>query len=135
MSEVSIWLAVAAGGAAGAVLRGLIFRSIARWSPAEAGGRLAEFGAARSTLIVNVIGSFVLGSVVGNLPNPIAGANDPALAFWVTGLCGAITTFSALCADAIGLARGGHRVRVAMVLLANAMLGVAALALGLAVAS
>jgi CrcB protein len=135
MSELSVWLAVATGGAAGAVLRGLIFRAIEQWSPVEAGGRLAEFGAARSTLVVNMMGSLLLGSVVGNLPNPTAGASDPALAFWVTGLCGTVTTFSALCADAIGLARRGNHVQVAVVVLANTMLGIAALMLGLRIAN
>ena len=135
MNEISVWLAVGTGGAAGAVLRGLIFRAIEQWSPVEAGGRLAEFGAARSTLVVNIMGSLLLGSAVGSLPNPTAGASDPALAFWVTGLCGTVTTFSALCADAIGLARRGNRVQVAVVVLANTMLGIAALMLGLRIAN
>jgi len=135
MNEGSIWIAIATGGAAGAVLRGLVFRAIERFSPVEAGGRLAEFGAARSTLVVNMLGSLLLGSVVGRLPNPTAGASDPALAFWVTGLCGAVTTFSTLCADAIGLARRGNRGHAVIVLLANTLLGIAALMLGLRVAS
>jgi CrcB protein len=134
MSEISIWVAVGTGGAAGAVLRGLIFRAIEQWSPGETGGDLAGFGSARSTLIVNILGSFALGSIVGSLPNPTAGASDPALAFWVTGLCGAVTTFSTLCADAIGIARRGNRAQLAVVLLANTTLGIAALLLGLAVA-
>lgn len=132
MSEISIWIAVGTGGATGAMLRGLIFRAIEQWSPMQADGRLAGFGSARSTLIVNVIGSFVLGAIVGRLPNPTVGASDPALAFWVTGLCGAVTTFSTLCADAIGHARRGNRTRLVVILLANTMLGLAALMLGLA---
>lgn len=134
MTEITLWLAVASGGAVGAVLRGLIFRAVERWSPIEAGGPLAEFGTARSTLMVNMMGSLMLGLVVARLPNPTVGASDPVLAFWVTGLCGAVTTFSALCADAIGLARRGHRLRVAVVLLANTLLGIASLMLGLALA-
>jgi CrcB protein len=135
MNELSIWLAVGTGGAAGAVLRGLIFRSVERWSPEATGGRLSEFGTARSTLIVNVVGSFLLGLLVGHLPNPTAEASGPELAFWVTGLCGSVTTFSTLCADAIGHARRGRRGHVAVVLLANTLFGIAALILGLAVAS
>ena len=135
MNEISLWIAVGTGGAAGAVLRGLIFRFIERWSPIGDGGPLKQFGAARATLIVNSMGSFLLGLVVGILPNPTSGASDPALAFWVTGLCGAVTTFSTLCADAIGLARSGDRGRVAVVLLANTILGIAALLLGLRISS
>ena len=134
MSEISLWIAVGTGGAAGAVLRGLIFRAIEQCSPTETGSGLAGFGSARSTLIVNILGSFALGAIVGSLPNPTAGASDPALAFWVTGLCGAVTTFSTLCADAIGIARRGNRAQLAVVLLANTTLGIAALLLGLAVA-
>ncbi len=136
MNEFPIWLAVGTGGAVGAVLRGLVFRAIERWSPAEAGGRLAALGAARSTVVVNLMGSLLLGLVLGGLPNPTTGgASDPALAFWVTGLCGAVTTFSTFCADAMRLARRGHRLHLAVVLLANTTLAIAALLLGLTIAS
>jgi CrcB protein len=135
MNELSIWLAVGTGGAAGAILRGLIFRGVEQWSPEATGGRLAGFGTARSTLIVNVAGSLLLGLLLGHLPNPTAGASDPVLAFWVTGLCGSVTTFSTLCADAIGHARRGNRGHVVVLLLANTLLGIAALLLGLAIAS
>ncbi len=133
MNEVSIWVAIAAGGAAGAVLRGVIFRAVERWSPIDAGGRWAELGAARSTVAVNILGSFLLGCIVGRIPAPTSTAGDPLLAFWVTGLCGAVTTFSTLCADAIGLARRNGRFHVAVVLLANTVLGIAALVLGLTI--
>jgi CrcB protein len=117
------------------MLRGLIFRFIEHWSPMGNAGGLTRFGAARATLIVNLMGSLLLGLIVGTLPNPTLGASDPALAFWVTGLCGAVTTFSTLCADAIGLARSGDRIKVAVVLLANTVLGIAALLLGLRISS
>ena len=134
MSDVSImWLAVGTGGAVGAVLRGVIFRALEKWSPADAGGLWAELGAARSTVIVNVLGSFLLGCLVGSVPIPTGGSSDPVLAFWVTGLCGAVTTFSTLCADAVGLARRSGRAHVVAALLANTLLGIAALVLGLAI--
>lgn len=135
MSEVSIWLAVSVGGAMGAMLRGLIYRGVEHWSPAERAGRLAEFGSARSTLLVNTLGSFLLGSVMVNLAQLNTSIGGAATAFWVTGLCGALTTFSSLCVDAIGFARRGHRTRVAVVLLANTILSIAALTLGLAITS
>lgn len=133
MNEVSIWLAIGTGGAAGAVLRGIIFRAVERWSPIDAGGRWAELGAARSTVAVNILGSFLLGCIVGSIPAPTGTSGDPVLAFWVTGLCGAVTTFSTLCADAIGLARRNGGFHVAVVLLANTVLGIAALVLGLTI--
>jgi CrcB protein len=131
MRDASIWLAVVTGGASGAVLRGLVYHAIERWSPTENGGRLANFGASRATVIVNILGSFVLGLIVGALPPPSPQAAEPLLAFWITGLCGAVTTFSTLCADAIGHARNGNRIHLTIVVLANALLGVAALVLGL----
>lgn len=134
MSEPIIWLSIASGGAAGAILRGAIYRAVERWSEREAErGRPSEFGAARSTLLVNVLGSFALGWVIGRVGMPSAGLVEPFLAFWVTGLCGAVTTFSTLCADTMTMARShGHR-HAAIVILANALFGIAALALGLGV--
>ncbi len=135
MSEISTWLSVCVGGATGAILRGLIYRGIEQWSPADGPGRLAEFGSARSTLLVNTLGSFLLGFVLASLAPSSSSFGDPLAAFWVTGLCGALTTFSALCADATRFARRGHRIGVAVVLLANMVVAVAALALGVATAS
>lgn len=133
MSEISVWLWVGTGGAMGAVLRGLIYRAVERGSPLEAGGRVAEYGAARSTWLVNVLGSFLLGLLVGGLPELTAGARETAtLAFLGTGLCGSLTTLSTLSADAVGFIRHDRPRRAVMVLLANTLLGIAALMLGLA---
>jgi len=134
MSDPMIWLAIGSGGAAGAILRGTIFRAVELWSAREAGrGRASDFGAARSTLLVNLLGSFALGWVIGRVGMPSASDIEPLLAFWVTGLCGALTTFSTLCADAMTMARShGHR-HAAVVILANALCGIGALALGLAI--
>jgi len=133
MSDLGLWIAVAAGGAAGAVVRGSIFHAMERWSPHGAGGRWAEFGAARSTLLVNILGSFLLGGVVRGFGPTVADPTDPLFAFWATGVCGAITTFSTLCADVMSLSRTRSRRYVAAALLANTLLGLAALAFGLVV--
>jgi CrcB protein len=135
VGELSIWLAVGIGGALGAVLRGLVYLGLERWSPADRGTIWAKFGASRSTLFVNILGSFVLGVVIARLGVPALGPPEPIQAFWLTGICGALTTFSALCADAIGLARRGNRMHVAGVLLANVILGVFALSIGLSISS
>ena len=86
MTDVSIWLAVGTGGAVGALLRGIIFRLLEQWSPTDAGGLWAELGAARSTVIVNILGSFLLGCVVGGAPIPSGDSSDPMLAFGALGL-------------------------------------------------
>ena len=75
-------LLVAAGAAVGAPLRLLVDRWAREHSAA---------GTVLGTLVVNVVGSFVIGVVAG-LPDPTA---------WVwplvaVGFCGALTTFSTL---------------------------------------
>jgi CrcB protein len=134
MRDPSIWMAVISGGATGAVLRGLVYRAIERWSPSDNGGLLANFGASRATVIVNIAGSLVLGLAVGALSRPSSHVTGPLLAFWITGLCGALTTFSTLCADAIGHARRGNHFHLTAVVFSNALLGVAAVVLGLWIA-
>lgn len=81
-------LLVAAGGAAGAVLRHLLSQR--------------PLGPARGILLVNVLGAALLGA--------LAGAAD-RLATWLllllgTGLCGALTTWSTL---AVSTAQTGRR--------------------------
>ncbi|WP_270450782.1 fluoride efflux transporter CrcB [Kocuria marina] len=85
-------LAVALGGAVGAVLRFFVDRGItARWAP--------TFPAA--TLLINVTGSFVLGVVTG-----LSAVLGPVWTLALgTGLCGGYTTFSTAMVDAVRLAR------------------------------
>ncbi len=52
------------------------------------------------TLIVNVLGSFVIGVFLAlALQNGLAKPNSYVYLFFVTGVCGAFTTFSAFSAD------------------------------------
>lgn len=135
MSDWPVWIAISAGGAAGALLRGLIFRAIERISPTEGSHLWAGYGAARATLAVNVFGSFLLGFLVGGQWQRLADSNDLLQIFWLTGICGALTTFSTLCADVIALTQAGQPMRGGGVLIANIVFGISALSLGLAVAS
>ena len=85
-------IAVALGGAVGAVLRFFVDRAVtARWAPA--------FPVA--TLLINVTGSFVLGVVTG-MGTVLGPTWTLALG---TGLCGGYTTFSTAMVDAVRLAR------------------------------
>jgi fluoride exporter len=81
-------LLVAVGALAGAPLRLLVLRLAAR------SGRDPAWG----TLAVNVVGSLVLGAVLG-----AASAPGWVVALVGTGFCGTLTTFSTLGADVVRL--------------------------------
>ena len=113
-------LLVALGAAVGAPLRYLTNH----WVRERLGGTPAA-----GTLVVNVVGSFVLGVVVG------AGAGSAPLALVGIGFCGALTTFSTLALeiwDAMADDRYPHAVANVALSLA---LGVGAAWLGWALAS
>ncbi len=85
-------LAVAVGGALGACLRAAIMAGIA-----ASIGRYFTHGLA----VVNILGSFLLGAFVG--------VADPELhPLLITGLCGALTTFSTFAHSAVELLRAGR---------------------------
>ncbi len=77
------------------------------------------------TLAVNVAGSFLLGLVTG-LP-----AAPGVAALVGTGFCGALTTWSTLGWETVGLARSGARARAAAGALGNIAAGLAAAFAGL----
>lgn len=85
-----ISLCIGLGGAAGALLRALV-------------GRLIRSDFPLPTLIVNILGSFILAAVYTGLP----AASDLTRALLGTGFCGAFTTFSTFILEAVLLARSG----------------------------
>ncbi|MEU4559348.1 CrcB family protein [Actinoplanes sp. NPDC023936] len=103
------FLLVALGAAIGAPLRYLTDRAL---------------GSPWGTLTVNVIGSFLLGVVLG-LPL------SPALvALAGTGFCGALTTYSTFSWETLSLARRGERAAAAGYVAASVLAGLAAAWLG-----
>lgn len=113
-------LLVAGGGALGAVARYLT-----DWVVAARLGRGFPWG----TLLVNVVGSFMLGLIVG-------AAVDPSAALLLgTGFCGALTTYSTFAADAAALLTTGARLRAAAYAVASVSLGLLACVGGFSLAS
>jgi len=111
-------LAVAVGGALGAVLRHLASVSLA------GRGRIPW-----GVLVVNVVGSFIAGLALG-LPL------DPTWQLIVlTGFCGGLTTFSTLSVDTLQLILDGKRRAAAVSVLLTLALGIPAVLLGLALAA
>jgi CrcB protein len=91
-------LLVFVGGGLGAVLRHGVNRSaFATWGVAFPAG----------TMIVNIVGSLVIGMLVGIFA-AYPGINQQARLFLTTGLLGAFTTFSAFSLDALTLYERGQ---------------------------
>ncbi|CAL8898769.1 fluoride efflux transporter CrcB [Kocuria varians] len=115
-------LAVALGGAAGAVLRFLVDRLISS-------RQKRPFPAA--TVVINITGSFVLGLVSG-LGMVLGPEWTLALG---TGLCGGYTTFSTAMVDAVRLARERHRGAMVTVVLGTVLWSLLAAAGGMSLGS
>lgn len=111
-------IGVAIGGGLGALLRGEL----------EALGRRRDWSLGRATLLINVIGAFALGLMVGawgldGVPEGIG-----------VGFLGGFTTYSTWMAESVDLPeanRGGARLRLG-VILAMVILGIGAAAGGYA---
>jgi len=113
------WLAAFVGGGIGSVLR----MGVGRWT-------LLQFGPGFpwGTLIVNVIGCFLIGLVAARLSAFEAG--HAMRLFLVTGLLGGFTTFSAFGLDAMTLWQRGQTGAAAAYVLATLLLSLAAAPLG-----
>ncbi len=116
-------LAVAAGGAVGAVGRYLI---------AAQALRLLGPNFPWGTLTVNVLGSFAMGVIV-ELSALRMSLSPPSRAFLVVGLLGGFTTFSAFSLDVSVLLERNEVGRAALYALMSVVLSVGALFAGLAV--
>lgn len=107
-----IWLAVAAGGALGAMLRFAASRLCEAWL----GSAFAW-----STLLVNVIGSAAAGGLLVFLMDRTV--DQPELrAFWMVGLLGALTTFSTFSLETLQLLESGRWAWAGLNVLANVLL-------------
>lgn len=91
-------LAVAAGGAIGASARYLLTQAIMRLAPA---------GFPYGTMVVNVLGSMVLGVLAGVFALRFSPSHT-LQAFLVTGILGGFTTFSAFSLDVVTLVERGN---------------------------
>jgi len=94
------WVAVAVGGAIGSVARFWV------------AGVMAELTGPRfpwGTLLINVLGSFVIGLVAGITLTPArVGMHPDVRIFLMTGFCGGFTTFSAFSLQTLELLQGGE---------------------------
>ncbi|MEQ8702181.1 MAG: fluoride efflux transporter CrcB [Bauldia litoralis] len=116
-------IAVAAGGAVGAV---------ARYGVYLATGRLLGHGFPWATLIVNIGGCFLLGVLIELMA--LKWSVSPEIrAFLVLGVMGAFTTFSAFALDVAILAERGVWIGATLYIAASVALSIAAFVAGLRV--
>ena len=117
--QSAIVLAVGAGGFVGAILRFLISGWVQKLSPT-----LFPVG----TLAVNVLGSFVIGFLALYFENTIAPHQKAML---VTGMLGALTTFSTFSLETVTMLQSGLWGRAAANVTLNAALCIGATILGM----
>jgi CrcB protein len=114
--ELRELLLVALGAMPGALLRWQSTVQLGPWLGGSAG----------ADLLVNVVGSFVLGFLAGPIPR------RTGLVLLVgIGFCGSLTTFSSWVLDVVRLLEGGRPLAAVGLLLASLVLGLMAAVLGL----
>ena len=114
-------LFVAAGGALGAVGRYLTVIGV---------GAVMGHGFPFGTLVVNVLGSFILGALVETMALKWS-VSQEVRALLVVGMLGAFTTFSTFSLDVIVQLERGQLVPAAVYILSSVTLSVLALFAGL----
>ncbi len=116
-----IILGIAAGGAVGAVLRYLVMSWV---------GRVWGHDFPLATVVVNVVGCFVLGVLVEMMALRWS-LGEASRAFLVVGVMGGFTTFSAFSLDVILLVERGQMIAALGYIMASVVLAVGGFWLGL----
>ncbi|MEX2349626.1 MAG: fluoride efflux transporter CrcB [Flavobacteriaceae bacterium] len=107
------------GGGLGSVLRFLISKVL----------NTQAFHLPAGTMAVNIIGSLVIGLVLGISMKSDTFSN-PQLLFLTVGFCGGFTTFSAFALENLAFLKNGDYVSFALYSLASLILGILAVFLG-----
>ncbi len=116
------FLAVAAGGALGAVMRHGLGQVVVRHMPDHW---------PYSTFAVNIVGSFFMGFLISWLAFRGQGGPQELRLFLATGLLGGFTTFSAFSLEVANYVRAGDMTRAAAYAALSVVLGLMALLFGL----
>ena len=104
---------------------GAIPGALLRWqSSVQLGPCLG--GSAGADLLVNVLGSFVLGFLAGPIP-----MRTGLLLLLGIGFCGSLTTFSSWMLDVVKLLEGGQPLGALLLVLVSLVMGLAAAGAGL----
>jgi len=119
--NAKIFLFVALGGAAGAVMRYFTISMVGYWF-----GHGFPYG----TILVNVVGSFILGALVETMAL-VWSPSEAVRALMVVGVLGAFTTFSTFSLDVHTLAIRGNYLALGGYVAGSIVLGVVAFSAGL----
>ena len=121
ISNVTLYAFVALGGACGASLRFYISQLVLNWL-----GKGFPF----ATLMVNIIGSFIMGLLYQLIEHEILDINVHRTLIGI-GFLGAFTTFSTFSLDSLLLLQQGEVLKTAINILLNVSLCIGAAALGM----
>jgi fluoride exporter len=116
------YLLVAVGGAIG---------SVARYGFGVAVGQFWRDPFPLGTMLINIIGSLVMGLVVGSLARFTPAWQGDARLFVAVGILGGFTTFSSFSLDTITMLERGDVVQALTYVLVSVLVGIAALYGGL----
>jgi CrcB protein len=119
---VSTVLAVAAGGALGAVARYFMMAGVGMWL-----GPGYPYG----TMVVNVLGSLIFGALV-EMMALMWNIGGDFRAFIVIGILGSFTTFSTYSLDAVVLFHRGDMIGTALYVVGSVVLALACFVAGMA---
>lgn len=114
-------VAIAIGGALGAVLRYLLM---------SAAGRVLGVGFPWGTLVVNIVGCVAMGVAIGVLAR-LSDADALWRSFVCIGLLGGFTTFSAFSLDAVVMVERGELMPAALYIIGSVVLSIVGLSAGL----
>jgi len=120
-STIFSFIAVASGGAIGAMMR---------YGVGLAALRIVGHGFPWATLSVNVAGSFLMGALIAIFAN-VWQPDHAMKLFLITGFLGAFTTFSAFSLDAFNLYERGEVLSAIIYVTASVSFSIAALFVGL----
>jgi len=112
---------VAAGGAVGALGRYLVTSTVPRY---------LGHGFPWGTLVVNIVGSMLMGLLIEFMARRWSAPNEARL-FLVTGMLGAFTTFSTFSLDVVTLWERGQSMGTLVYAVGSVGLGILALVAGL----
>ena len=109
-------LLVALGGAVGSVVRYLV-------------GRMVESSFPWGTLLVNIVGSVVIGVLVGLVSRAVLSADMKLML--MTGFCGGLTTFSTFANESFSMMKAGNVVMAAIYVAVSVAMGILGVWMGM----